>query len=83
MTDWEKFLEAATRIFGGGGFTTTDEQAEMDSSDTMQFSVARMTPVPPGRRGAELDLAYSAPCERTDRAILNTSRRNHVDHIET
>jgi len=50
MTDWEKFLERATRIFGVGGFTTTDEQAEMDSSDTMQFSVARMSPVPPGVR---------------------------------
>ena len=82
MTDWERYLERARRILGDG-FIITDGQAEMDSSDTMQFSVARMTPVPPGRRGAELDLAYSAPCERTDRAILNTSRRNHVDHIET
>ena len=59
MTDWEKFLESARRILGsvptwpdsaGDGFTTTDEQAEMDSSGTMQFSVARMSPVPPGVR---------------------------------
>ena len=53
MTDWERYLERATRIFGVGGFTTTDEQAEqaeMDSSGTIQFSVARMSPVPPGVR---------------------------------
>ena len=50
MTDWERYLERAKRIFGVGGFTTTDEQTEMDSSDTMQFSVARMSPVPPGVR---------------------------------
>ena len=50
MTDWEKFLEAGTRIFGVGGFTTTDASEEPDSSDTMQFTVARMSPVPPGVR---------------------------------
>ena len=53
MTDWEKFIAAGIRIFGVGGFTITDEQAEqaeMDSSDTMQFSVARMSPVPQGVR---------------------------------
>ena len=49
MTDWERYLERARRILGDG-FTITDGQAEMDSSDTMQFSVARMSPVPPGVR---------------------------------
>ena len=50
MTDYEKFLESARRILGGDGMIITDEQTEMDSSDTMQFSVARMSPVPPGGR---------------------------------
>ena len=50
MTDYEEFLAAAKRILGGDGMIITDEQAEMDSSDTMQFSVARMSPVPPGVR---------------------------------
>jgi len=49
MTDWERYLERAKRILGDG-FIITDGQAEMDSSDTMQFSVARMSPVPPGVR---------------------------------
>ena len=49
MSDWERYLERARRILGDG-FTITDGQAEMDSSDTMQFSVARMSPVPPGVR---------------------------------
>ena len=50
MTDYEEFLAAAKRILGGDGMIITDGQTEMDSSDTMQFSVARMSPVPPGVR---------------------------------
>ena len=52
MTDWERYLERARRIMGDG-FTITDglaEREELDSSGTMQFSVARMSPVPPGVR---------------------------------
>ena len=49
MTDWERYLERARRIMGDG-FTITDGLPETDSSDTMQFSVARMSPVPPGVR---------------------------------
>ena len=53
MTDYEVFLAAAKRILGGDGFIITDEQTEPeepDSSGTVQFTMARMSPVPPGVR---------------------------------
>jgi len=49
MTDWERYLERARRILGDD-FIVTDGSEEPDSSGTMQFSVARMSPVPPGVR---------------------------------
>ena len=49
MTDWERYLERARRILGDD-FIITDGLEEPDSSGTMQFSVARMSPVPPGVR---------------------------------